>query len=100
VQRQRVRLDGNRPRTHPNRSGRKATKVRPASTKRCDCPEHGDVLARLSRSIALVETIAVEMQTREDDMARGSLPARLDLACRKLWRVHGSVDLALNQVPP
>jgi hypothetical protein len=31
VERRRVRLDGNRPRTHPKHSGRKVTKVRSPS---------------------------------------------------------------------
>jgi hypothetical protein len=55
VERRRVRLDGNRPRTHPKHSGRKATKVRPPSAERDECPKDSaaldsDVLGRLSRT--------------------------------------------------
>jgi hypothetical protein len=34
VERRRTHLDGNRPRTHPKHSGRKATKVRPPFAER------------------------------------------------------------------
>lgn len=44
VEQRRARLDGNRPRTHPKHSGRKATKVRPQSAERDDCPKNGDAL--------------------------------------------------------
>jgi hypothetical protein len=55
VERRRAHLDRNRPRTHPKRSGRKATKVRPLSAERDDCPKDSDaldsgVLGRLSRT--------------------------------------------------
>lgn len=73
VERRRVRLDANRPRTHPKRPGRKATKPRPAPVDACDSPDGDpDVLLRLSRAIALVETIAVAMRTHEDDIKLGS----------------------------
>ena len=99
VARRRVRLDGNRPRTHPKRSGRKATKPRPAPADACDCPDGDpDALLRLSRAIALVETIAVAMQTREDDIKLGPIAMCLELACCQLWRAHGAVDLAINRV--
>jgi len=65
VERRRARLDGNRPRTHPKRSGRKAAKPHATSTGPGEGPEVIDVLEQLSRSIALVETIAVAMQTHE-----------------------------------
>jgi hypothetical protein len=50
-----VRLDGNRARTHPKRSGRKATKVRPPFAERDECPKDSDaldsdVLGRLFRT--------------------------------------------------
>jgi len=96
VERRRVRLDGNRPRTHPKRSGRKATKLRAAPADPGDCPESGDVLEHLSRSIAIVETISVAMRTREDDIELGPIAACLDFACCQLRRAHGAVDLALN----
>jgi hypothetical protein len=56
VERRRVRLDGNRPRTHPKHSGRKATKVRPPSAERIECPKNSDaldsdVLGRLFRTL-------------------------------------------------
>ena len=56
VERRRVRLDGNRPRTHPKHSGRKATKVPPPSAERDECPKvsdalDSDVLGRLSRTL-------------------------------------------------
>lgn len=49
-------LDGNRPRTHPKHSGRKATKVRAPSAKRDECPKDSDaldsdVLGRLSPTL-------------------------------------------------
>jgi hypothetical protein len=99
VERRRVRLDGNRPRTHPKRSSRKATKGRSASTERDDCAEDGDVLERISRALALVEAMAVAVQTHEDDRELGSIVVCLDLARCKVQRAHGAVDLALNQVP-
>jgi hypothetical protein len=37
-------LDGNRPRTHPKHSGRKATKVRAPSAERDECPKVSDAL--------------------------------------------------------
>jgi hypothetical protein len=56
VERRRAHLDGNRPRTHPKHSGRKATKVRPPSAERDECPKDSDaldsdVLGRLSRTL-------------------------------------------------
>jgi hypothetical protein len=56
VERRRVSLDGNRPRAHPKHSGRKATKVRPTSAERDECPKDSDtldsdVLGRLSRTL-------------------------------------------------
>ena len=98
VERRRARLDGNRPRTHPERPGRKAPKPRAMPYDSRDYSEDGDVLNHLSRSIALVETIAVAMQTHEDDIELGSIAISLDLACRELRRDHGAVDLALNRV--
>jgi hypothetical protein len=95
VERRRVRVDGNRPRTHPKRPGRKTTKLRPAPADSCDCPDPGPLL-RLSRAIALVETIAVATQTHEDDIKRGSIAMSLELACCQLWRAHGAVNLALD----
>jgi hypothetical protein len=98
VQRRRIRLDGNRPRTHPKRSGRKATKPGPAPADSCDCPDGDcDPLFRLSRAIALVETIAVAMQTREADVELGPIAVCLDLATcqfgtltvRSIWRLAG-----------
>jgi hypothetical protein len=50
VKRRRVRLDGNRPRTHPKYSGRKATKVRPPFVERDECPKDSDALGRLFRT--------------------------------------------------
>jgi hypothetical protein len=44
VKRQRVRLDGNRPRTHPKHSGRKATKVHPPLAERDECSKDSDAL--------------------------------------------------------
>jgi len=98
VERRRVRLDANRPRTHPKHPGRKTTKFRPASADPCDRSDDDDPLLRLSRAIALVETIAVAMQTREDDRELGPIAPCLDLACYKLRRAHGAVDLALSGV--
>ncbi len=43
-QRRRGHLDGNRPRTHPQHSGRKAAKVRPPSAERDECPKVSDAL--------------------------------------------------------
>jgi hypothetical protein len=56
VERRRAHLDGNRPRTHPKHSGRKATKVRPPSAECDECPKDSDaldsdVLGRLSRTL-------------------------------------------------
>jgi hypothetical protein len=54
--RRRARLDGNRPRTHPTHSGRKATKVRPPFSEREKRPKDsdaldGDELGRLCRTL-------------------------------------------------
>ena len=56
VARRRAHLDGNRPRTHPKHSGRKATKARPPFAERDECPKDSDaldsdVLARLFRTL-------------------------------------------------
>jgi hypothetical protein len=99
VERRRVPLDANRPRTHPKHSDRKATKICPPIAERRDVSAEGDVLERLSRSISLVETIAVAMQTHEDDPDLGSIAEALDVACCQLRGVHGAVDLALKEVP-
>jgi hypothetical protein len=96
VERRRVPLDANRPRTHPKHSGRKATKVRPPSAARGDVSADDDVLERLSRSISLVETIARAMQTHEDDPELGPIAEALDVACVQLRQAHGAVDLALR----
>lgn len=52
VERRRVLLDGNRPRTHPNHPGRMATKSRPASVERNERLKDGDLLACLARERA------------------------------------------------
>jgi hypothetical protein len=57
VERRRVPLDPNRPRTHPKHSVRLATQVRPPSAERDECPKDSDaldrdVLGRLSRTLA------------------------------------------------
>jgi hypothetical protein len=44
VERRSAHLDGNRPRTHPKHSGRKATKVRAPSAGRDECPKDSDAL--------------------------------------------------------
>jgi hypothetical protein len=98
VERRRVRLDGNRPRTHPKRPGRKATKPRPASAFPGSNHEQSDPLERLSRAIALVETISIAMTTREDDPDLGPICTCLELAACQLRRAHGAVDLALAGV--
>lgn len=46
VERRRVPLDANRPRTHPNYSCRKATKVHQPSAERDECAKDGDLLDR------------------------------------------------------
>jgi hypothetical protein len=56
VERRRARLDGNRPRTHPKHSGRKATKVRPPSAEsekplRDSDALDSDLLGRFSRAL-------------------------------------------------
>jgi hypothetical protein len=51
VERRRVLLDGNRPRTHPKHSGRKATKGRPPSAERDERLKDGDVIGRLSPAL-------------------------------------------------
>jgi hypothetical protein len=56
VERRRARLDGNRPRTQPKQPGRKATKFRPTSAEREECPKDSDtldrdVVGRLSRTL-------------------------------------------------
>lgn len=98
VERRRVPVDANRPRTHPHHPGRKATKVRPPSPGRRDVSPDGDVLERLSRATSLVETIAVAMRTHEDDTELGPIAEALDVACQALRQVHGAVDLALRAV--
>jgi hypothetical protein len=98
VELRRVPLDANRPRTHPKHSGRKAMKVREPIAERRDVSAEGDVLERLSRSISLVETIAVAMQAHEDDPELGPIAEALDVACVQLRQAHGAVDLALREV--
>jgi hypothetical protein len=49
VERRRVRLDGNRPRTHPKCHHRMATKPRPAAVGGYDCPHVPLHLRQLSR---------------------------------------------------
>jgi hypothetical protein len=51
VERRRVPLDGNRPRTHPKHSGRKATQARPPSVERDERRKDGDVIERLSHAL-------------------------------------------------
>jgi len=98
-ERRRARIDGNRPRTHPKPPGRRASKSPTASTERRTRPdEGGDVLEGLSRAISLVETVAVAMQTHDDDSETGPIAEALDVACCELRRTHGAVDLALRQV--
>jgi len=46
VERRRVPLDGNRPRTHPKHSGQQATKARPPSAERDERLKDGDLLER------------------------------------------------------
>ena len=93
--------EATRPRIHPKHSGRKGKKPQPVPADACDCPDGDpDTLLRLSRAIALVETIAVAMQTHEDDIELGSIAMSLELACCQLWRAHGAVDLAINRVTP
>jgi hypothetical protein len=50
VERRRVPLDANRPRTHPKHSGRKATKVPPPPAEGGERLTDGDGLQRLSRA--------------------------------------------------
>jgi hypothetical protein len=101
VERRRARADGNRPRTHPKPSRRKAAKSQTASVERRIRPaEDGDVLEGLSRAISLVETVAVAMQTHEDNCEVGPLAEALDVACCELRRMYGAVDIALRQAKP
>jgi hypothetical protein len=65
VERRRARLDGNRPRTHPKHSGRKATKVRPPSAERDERPKDSDVLGRLSRTLTGWSTTDVRVDGQE-----------------------------------
>ncbi|HVZ18410.1 MAG TPA: hypothetical protein VG897_14920 [Terriglobales bacterium] len=51
VERRRVPLDGNRPRTHPKYSGRTATKVRPLSAEDDEPLKDTGALQRLSRAL-------------------------------------------------
>ena len=95
--RNRVRR-ANRPRTHPKRPGCEAKKSRSASTPPASSPEPSDPLERLSRAIALVETISIAMTTREDDPDLGPICTCLELAACQLRRAHGAVDLALAGV--
>ena len=96
--RRRARIDGNRTRTHPKPSGRQAIESRTASARRLTGQdEDGDVLEGLSRAISLVETVAVALQTHEDDSETGPIAEALDVACCELRRMYGVVDLALRQ---
>jgi hypothetical protein len=70
VERRRAHLDGNRPRTHPKHSGRKATKVRPPSAERDEYPKDrdaidSDVLGRLSRTLTAWPTTDVRVDGQE-----------------------------------
>jgi|GEM_PF-2059200 len=65
VERRRVPLDGNRPRTHPKHSGHKATKARPPSAEVDGCRKRGDVLDRLARAFASGHTIDARVDGRE-----------------------------------
>jgi len=51
VERRRVPLDGNRPRTHPKHPGRKATKTRPPSGERDERLKDGDVVEHLPHAL-------------------------------------------------
>ena len=50
VERRRVPLDANRPRTHPKHSGHTATKARSSSSERDERLTDGDVVERLSHA--------------------------------------------------
>lgn len=101
VARRRVRLDANRPRTHPKPHGRTAAQsLRAPDRHRARPDEDGDVLEGLSRAISLVETVAVALQVHGDDSDIGPLAEALDVACCELRRMHGAVDLKLQQVKP
>ena len=70
VERRRARLDGNRPRTHPKHSGRKATKVRPPSAERDECSKDSDaldsdLLGRLSRTLSGCPTTDARVDGQE-----------------------------------
>jgi hypothetical protein len=98
-ERRRARIDGNRPRTDPKPPDRKIVRSPTASDEPRTRPdEDGDVLEGLSRAISLVETIAVAMQTHEDDRELGPIAEALDVSCDELRRMYGAVDLALRQV--
>ena len=91
----RYRARSNQDRTHPQRALRRTRRDRKAPLG--EAPE-SDPLERLSTAIALVETIATAMKTREDDPDLGSICACLGIACCQLRRAHGAVDLALGAV--
>src|SRR5690348_6014610 len=76
----------------------KERRFAPISQKTHSKTQPEDVLEGLSRSISLVETIAVAMQTHEDDPDLGPICACLGIACCQLRRAHGAVDLALGEV--
>ncbi|HVX91285.1 MAG TPA: hypothetical protein VHC20_06745 [Candidatus Paceibacterota bacterium] len=61
-----------------------------------ECPDDHDPLLRLSRAIALVETIEVAMRTHEESPELGPICMCLELACKKLARAHSAVDHALQ----
>jgi hypothetical protein len=91
----RYRARSNQVRTHPKRALQPTPRDRNASP--AEAPE-SDPLERLSKAIALVETVATAMQTREDDPDLGPICACLEIACCQLRRAHGAVDLALGEV--
>src|SRR5690348_11786939 len=96
-ERRRARIDGNRPRTHPKTPDRKIVRSPTAAAEPRTRPDEDcDVLEELSRAISLVETVAVAMQTHEDDRELGAIAEALDVACGELRRMYGAVDLALR----
>lgn len=97
-ERRRARVDGNRPRTHPKPDRKIVMSATPSAELRARPDEDSDVLEGLSRAISLVETAAVAMQTHEDDRELGPIAEALDVACGKLRRMYGAIDLALRQV--
>jgi len=65
-----------------------------------DTDARAEALSKLSTAIALVETIALAMQSHEDEPDFGAIAASMKVACCQLERAHSDIDLAFMRAAP